>query len=128
MVLDVNFVVYVASSETGILFTCVIRILPALRSQCLNVLVDFCKPIVSWAHCEGGVTPTSADANSKRLVNEKLPFWRLLNDHVIKHGPLPPLKLFKHGSQSFYSRMKGGVDGSAQYRATLRSSMTVYGW
>lgn len=48
--------------------------------------------------------------------------------YVIEHGPMPPLKLFRHGSQTFYSRTKGGVDGSAQYRATIRSSMTIVSW
>lgn len=128
LVLDVNFVVYVASSETGILFICIALIPASVRQICRTTLIDYAKDIVSWAHSDDATPPTELDANGKRLVSEKIPFWRLVNKYVIEHGPMPPLKLFRHGSQTFYSRTKGGVDGSAQYRATLRSSMTVFSW
>lgn len=59
---------------------------------------------------------------------EKIPFWKLVKKYVRGNGPFRPLKLFKHGSQTFYSRKKGGVDGSAQYRSKLTSSMVVFKW
>lgn len=128
LVLDVDYFVYVAASETSILFICVIYIPSYVRRQSLSVLVDYAKCLVSWVHEENGTPPPELDPAGKRLVGQKLPFWRLVNKHVVTNGPLPPLKLFRHGSQTFYSRTKGGVDGSAQYRSTLRSSMTVFRW
>lgn len=72
--------------------------------------------------------PIILDAKYKRVVLEQHSFWKLANDYVRLKGPFDPLTLFKHGSQAFYFRTKGGVDGSTQYRSTLRSSIVVFKW
>lgn len=83
---------------------------------------------VSWAHSVDGVTPPGTNTDTKRVINERLPFWRLVNDHVSLHGPLSPLKLLRHGSQSFYSKTKCGVDGATKYGVVLRSASLPLPW
>jgi hypothetical protein len=39
----------------------------------------------------------------------------MIRDHVDLHGPFKPVKVFKHASQSLYSKTKGGVDGATDY-------------
>ena len=51
-----------------------------------------------------------------------------MNEHVLTHGPLPPVKLFKSGLQTFYSKTKCGVDGVTQFRAVLRSPTSSPDW
>ncbi len=55
-------------------------------------------------------------------------FWSSFRSKVLQEGPTQPLKLFKHGSQSIYSKTKGGVDGTAQARAILRCSTSSLSW
>lgn len=86
------------------------------------------EPLVSWAHSESGVPPNILDAKDKRILLEKHSSWKLVNDYVSLNGPFDPLKLFKHGPQTFYSRTKGSFDGYTQYRSKLRSSMVVFKW
>ena len=49
-------------------------------------------------------------------------------EHICQLRPLPPLKRYKHSSQSLYSKTKGGVDGATQERAMLRSSTSHFKW
>ena len=63
---------------------------------------------MSWAHQADGKVPLFVDRESKRVIKEKISFWRNVEKVVIDTGPFAPLKLFKHGAQSLYSRTKGG--------------------
>ena len=86
-----------------------------------------------WAHGpvnmqETADPPVLADTTTKLLLRSKKPFWMVINNDVKQHGPLPPIKVFKHGIQSLYSKTKGGVDGSAQARAILRSPTSSLRW
>lgn len=62
------------------------------------------------------------------LLHSRWGFWKLVNRHVKTDGPFRPLKLFKHSTQSFYSKTKGGVDGATQQRAILRSATSHFAW
>lgn len=102
LVVNAYFVIYVSASETGILFICVVQMYAAVRQLCSAVLVENAKNIVSWAHSADAIPPTERDPSGKQLVLEKLPFWRLVNNHVVENGALLPLKRFRHRSQTSY--------------------------
>lgn len=74
------------------------------------------------------MVPDFADEKTASLLSTRFPFWALLNEYIRSNGPLPPINVFKHGTQSFYSKTKGSVDGSAQARAILRSSSSSLSW
>lgn len=83
-------------------------------------------PVISWAHTDSPQIPAFADAESKRMMKTHFGFWRTVDAYVHTHDT--PLKRFKHAAQSFYSKTKGGIDGSAQARAILRSSTSALSW
>lgn len=128
VVLSAEYVVYIAAGETGILYAAVVKVPTAVSEQCLVTLNLGAVQAVSWAHCSDASAPAFADSDSRRVIQERLSFWKVVNTCVKENGPLPPLKLFKHGSQSLYSKTKGGVDGGTQYRAILRSPSSVLNW
>lgn len=128
LALDVDFDIYIPASETTVLFTCAVRVPQRVLGKCAEVLAQVEEPLVSWAHSEERVLPTIVNSKDQRVALEKHSFWKLMNDYLHQNGPFDPLKLFKHESQNFYSRTKGGVDGSTQYRSTWRSSMVVFKW
>jgi hypothetical protein len=82
---------------------------------------------VQWAHISNDV-PYFASSDTKKKLLSKLHFWRTVKDHILEHGALLPVKIFKHGTQSFYSKTKGGVDGAFRARALLRASTTHMKW
>lgn len=49
-------------------------------------------------------------------MGEKLPFWKVANTHFKDRGEFSHSMLFKHGPESYYSKTKGGVDGTTQYQ------------
>lgn len=128
MVLKVNFVLYVAASEIGIMYLVVAHCPEEILQECKESLIRGAKHAVAWAHEGDPKVPLFADRDSRISIEEHLPFWRTINGHVKEKGPFPPLKLFKHGSQSLYSKTKGGVDGSAQARSILRCSTSSLQW
>jgi hypothetical protein len=84
------------------------------------------KNCVEWTHEQDPVIPDIQDAELKKEIGNRLKFWRLVNGYVLENGPFyPPVKLFRHGVQSLYSKTKGGVDGSAEARAILRCSTSA---
>lgn len=72
--------------------------------------------------------PTFADTNTRKTLQTYHPFWTILNETIKSQDAFLPVRLFKHGIQSLYSKTKGGVDGSAQARAILRSSTSTLKW
>lgn len=64
----------------------------------------------------------------KTEILSKLPLWRSVNTSVVSRSPFRPVKLFKHCTQSFYSKCKGGVDGATQARSLLRSQSAHLKW
>jgi hypothetical protein len=69
------------------------------------------------------------DTELRKICQSRIAFWRLVDKHVSQTDAFyPPVKLFRHGFQSLYSRTKGGVDGSAQAKAILRSSTCSFKW
>lgn len=125
LVLAVDYIVYVSASEINIFFICVIAVPLPIREASFSMLYTKLHSVADCAHQSHLKVLHGEESSSQRLVAEKIQFWKLLIDHVSEQGPFPTLKLFKHGSQSFYSTNNGDVDGAAQYRSTLRSSMVA---
>lgn len=123
-----SFSVNAVASETGILYTVVISTLLEQRSAALNAIVDIGRNTLSWCGDHATLPEGIEDNQTKYVLENPLDFWKLLNRRVMMEGPFLPLKLFKHATQSFYSKTKGGVDGSTQQRAILRSPSSHLKW
>lgn len=82
-----------------------------------------------WAHsAEWSVIPSFTPLEISSLFASHKPLWMAVNTHVTLNGPIPPIKLFRHGFQVFCSKRKDGIDGVTQYRSILRASITSVGW
>jgi hypothetical protein len=119
----------VSASETGILYVVICYCDDAVLRICLERLEAIVGSHVIWAHSEGEEVPQTADMELRKIALSRIPFWRLVDKHVHERDAFyPPVRLFRHGIQSIYSRTKGGVDGSAQARAILRSPTSSFKW
>ena len=128
MILDVNVAIYLAAGETGLLYVVYVHCSGVHLATCQSILTAQTSELVQWAYIEGGTVPEFINDEYKECVLSGHHFWNLIDDCVKLRGPLPPLKLFKHASQSFYSKTKAGVDGVTQQKANLRSSTSHFQW
>jgi YqaJ-like viral recombinase domain len=129
LVLHVSHVVYVAASETGVMFIIIAYCDISTLSLCELALEQAAGECVDWAYEDFLDMPLDNDSDLNKLLKSRLPFWKLVNSYVLEKGPFyPPLKLFRHGVQTLYSKTKGGVDGSAQARSILRSATSSLKW
>ncbi|PXF43989.1 hypothetical protein BWQ96_06222 [Gracilariopsis chorda] len=129
LVLAVKYVIYVSCSESGIMYTVLVHCNNSVLDTCLSALNAIALPVVSWAHQPGPLQiPSFSDTETTKVLQSRFQFWSLVNNYVTQNDAFPPLKLFKHASQSLYSRTKGGVDGSTRARAILRSSTSAMKW
>ena len=108
------------------------RVSAGARFQCVQAgPFPNARSLDTWAHEPSAVDliPLAfADSQTKSLLEDKPSFWRAISEDVKGRGPMPPIKVFKHGMQSLYSKTKGGVDGTAQARAIMRSSTSSLRW
>lgn len=126
-VLGVNVAVYACASETGLLYTAIIHVpnsAIAIARSAYGSIID----CLRWAHTQQWTVPRFCSDNEKRTIMSQRSLWIPVNGHVLSKGPLPPVKVFRHGLQVLYSKTKGGVDGVTQYRSIMRSSTTTMGW
>ena len=129
LVLRINHVMYVAAAETGITFIVIAYCDVHILSVCELALEQAAEDCVAWAQEESMSMPSIQDAELSKVIYSRLPFWRLVNSYVLENSAFyPPVKLFRHGVQTLYSKTKGGVDGSAQARAILRSPTSSLKW
>lgn len=94
----------------------------------LSTMVSMAKPLVDWDYANPPTLPGYVDKACKDLILSKRKFWLIEDNYVTKNGCFPPLKLFKQAAQSFYSKVKAGVEGTTQKRAVLRSSTSHLIW
>ena len=59
--------------------------------------------------------PNWIGKKDSEIMQSHYRFWRMIRDFVDLNGPFKPVKVFKHASQSLYSKTKGGVDGATDY-------------
>jgi hypothetical protein len=97
MVLHANFSVYLCVAETGILFTLLVFVPDSTLQLVLNSLRTASQLTAQWAHISNEV-PYFASSDTKKKLLSKLHFWRIVNDHILEHGPLLPVKVFRHGT------------------------------
>ena len=90
--------------------------------------------LVSWAHERDNddnsaiKVPSWVKPKDRKLIKSYLVLWSVVNLHVQRNGPFKPLLLFKHASQSLYSKLKCGVDGLSQYRHVMNSPGVSLKW
>ena len=84
--------------------------------------------LLSWAYDLPECFPTFLALDTKMTLKPRLHLWRAINMTCQNIQPFVPLKLFKHGVQCFYSKTKGGVDGSAQARVMMQSPSATFNW
>ena len=125
-VLSLNHTIYVCAAEVGLMYVAIVYCPRGVINMCSHTLKTSAEPLHPWAYEENASVPAFADRKTKQLLTDRICFWRSVNSAVIENMLFPPLKLFKHGSQSMYSKTKGGVDRVAQARAILRSSTSVF--
>jgi hypothetical protein len=129
IVLKCNYCLYVSAAETGILCIVVCYCADFVLRECERRLEEISGSLVSWAYTDANEVPEMPDPELRKIAESRICFWRLVNEHVRDSDAFyPPVKIFRHGMQSLYSKTKGGVDGSAQARAILRSPTSSFKW
>jgi hypothetical protein len=130
LVLNANFGLYACIAEAGMVCKVLLFCTQTILHHALGVLQETVMLLVQWAHegTHGSPIPPCQDKSLKSTLQSKRAFWRVVNNYVLETGALRPVKLFKHGIQSFYSKTKGGVDGATQARALLRSQTSHMQW
>ena len=128
VVSSLRHVLYVAASETGITYAVLIVATQALLRLAVQTLQREASDTIEWLHTDPLMFPTFVSRENRRIIKADIPFFKLVDNYVRDNDALPPIKLFKHGSQSFYSKTKCGVDGGAQARAMLRCPTSSLPW
>lgn len=104
-----NFSIYVCTAEVCILslilLQCATRALTVLRTGLSTTRSRYAE----WGHTSRQVVPAFCLPDEKVIVQNKLPFWTLVNTYVISHGPMRPVLVLRNALQAFFSRTKGGV-------------------
>lgn len=82
-------------------------------------LLDIRMRYVQWAYSLHQIVPVFALPDDVITISRKLPSWTASNNHVSARGTMEPVQLFQYSLQELNSRIKGGVDGAAQFREML---------
>lgn len=69
----------------------------------------------------GNSIPTFADPDDKKLIKSKLPLKNAMNKHFIKKGSMHHVRVFRHATQTLYSKTKGGLDHASQFRTVMNA-------
>lgn len=75
VVLCVDYVIYVLSSETDLLYICVVQVPANVRDVCLLVMLESLGVVIGWAHSSPRNIPPEADTKEHCVLSERLPFW-----------------------------------------------------
>lgn len=116
-----NFI-YVMASESQILYAVLITVPQDLFDLVLITVGQFMVSHLSWIH-ETASPLSYLSEDEKNTIMTHLELWSCVNKQLIEEDPLVRLKAFRHSTQTVYSKTRGGVGGSAQARADLRSSI-----
>ena len=85
--------------------------------------------IVSWAHQKVSdpkdlMPPSFASKENQSKLSSNLSIWYNFNKYIMENGPQLPLKVIRHGSQVYYSKIKTGVNGTSKQAAIISSPTT----
>lgn len=127
-----SYAVFVSATESCVCSTVVVRLPDSIKAVVVSELAQL-SGIVSWAHSGTfdeivNRIPRDIERCDLDIIKSHLPFWCLVNAHVLGNGPFAPLKLFKNAVQSFYSKTKPGVDGLTQNREVLANASSGLKW
>jgi hypothetical protein len=133
-VLDVDWVVYVASCVASIRYYCFVKIPQDVRNAYVAALSKW-SHLMDWAHESidtDGPPPEPPQAFSEDdrvLISSRIRVWRALRKRIKREGQvLYPVYIIKAWAQVMYNFMKGGIDGSTQYIEDIsRSSSSILG-
>lgn len=90
--MSMRVAVYVAASETGILYIVLVRFSKEFVATCQDFLDSFASLVLRWAHEEPYEIPSFVSASLWSLVESRFSFWNVINTHVKDNGTFPPLK------------------------------------
>lgn len=90
IVLQVQYVVQVATSETGILYTAVVFVPSTVSNVCVKALRMAVEESVEWVHQAQDPLPSFTDVDTYRVVRVNIPFWKMVNTQVHRISPFPP--------------------------------------
>lgn len=91
--LRVKYLLYVSGSESALLSCTLTNAIDEFLETCRNCLKANCGPLVGWAHEQSVSIPAFVDMETKKHVNGRLSFWKLVNDCVQTNDAFVPLKL-----------------------------------
>ena len=110
---DAMYFFYICATESQILYS----VLSACPRELRNLVHNFYRatvtPTISWAYGAFQTQPLTGNEDVDSAIRSQLPFWTMLNSDVLSNGPLWPVRIFKHASQTIYNKTKDGVDGNA---------------
>lgn len=136
VVVGADCFVYIAAAETGVLYPVIVFVPHLVRLWIGAALKDFLATRLGWLHdtadASSIIYPPWLPSATRMRIRSRAPFAKDLFAFVTRQDrrgePLPPVRTFRHGLQMLYSKLKGGVDGSTQYRAILRASTSASRW
>lgn len=91
--LNVDFVIYVPTIETDIVFVCVIKALKDIGDVCFDALRDSCSNFMGLAHIQRQNSHPEINGERSCALSELIPFWTVFINCVKDNDPLPPSKL-----------------------------------
>jgi hypothetical protein len=125
LVLNVDYVLFVMATVTGIVYVVLVKVPVETRTLYLESLKQY-KRLVSWAHSSSGdniQVPTCFPREYRIAAETHLPLWKTFMALPL---PVPPVRVIKSGVQVLYSVLKAGVDGATQYISYLRDPKIRY--
>lgn len=125
VVLDLDYVVFIIASTTGLIYCCCVEVPEQVRQDYATALANY-DCLVSWAHesLEGDKLPIVPaqyfSPSSRYLIKTHLRTWRAMRKLImVRRIPIEPVYIIKTYAQSLYNVLKGGIDGSTQFTKVL---------
>lgn len=108
-VLGFSVAVYACASEAGRLFTAHIFVAGVHLLFAHRAASEALYVCLAWTHMDAWCVLSFTLDDLARLFLSHKPLWLTVNRHVLTHGPLPPIKLFRHGSHHLHPKTKGAL-------------------
>lgn len=128
LAMSMRIAIYGAESETGILYEVLVLFPRDFLVTCHRSLHILVLPVLTWAHEPPHEIPSFVPRAKLPSAHSRFSLWHVVNSRERSSGRFPPLNLFKHCAQTFYSKTKTDVDGVTQLRAILRSPTSSLQW
>jgi hypothetical protein len=128
-VLDASKVLYVRATETGV-HTVVLVDFPGTVLRDAELALRKYDSAIKWLHAKKLKFPQwlPKESNEYKIIESHWPFWNSLCAKQKEIGPLPPIRVFRNGTQVLYNKAKTGVDGLTQSTNHFRSQTSKLKW